>query len=101
VVCSLLVYRVQAAGVATIAHKSGGPQSDIVVPHNGEQTGWLAASAEEYADCMAEILDMATSKPRRLEAIVKAARASVARFSDKEFSKSFLGAVSVLFERYE
>lgn len=97
--CRFLRPNAQAAGVATIAHKSGGPESDIVVPFTGEQTGWLASSPDEYADCMAEILDMAASKPKRLEAIVKAARASVSRFSDEEFAKGFVREMSVLFKQ--
>lgn len=45
-----------AAGVVTIAHNSGGPQCDIVVPwgnrNNAQRTGYLAAKPDEYADVL-------------------------------------------------
>lgn len=38
----------------TIAHRSGGPEADIIVPlPNGEATGFLAETPEEYASAMA------------------------------------------------
>jgi alpha-1,2-mannosyltransferase len=38
-----------AAGVIPVAHNSGGPKSDIIIP---ERTGFLASTAEEYADAL-------------------------------------------------
>jgi alpha-1,2-mannosyltransferase len=35
----LNLYRCQAAGVVVLAHDSGGPKSDIVVPFEGKPTG--------------------------------------------------------------
>ncbi|CAM9442817.1 unnamed protein product [Choristocarpus tenellus] len=48
------VVEMMAAGMVTIAHRSGGPEADIVVPlPNGKSTGFLAATPEEYA-CILE-----------------------------------------------
>lgn len=46
----------QAAGMVTIAHRSGGPAADIVVPlSDGRDTGFLAETPEEYAEGMARV----------------------------------------------
>lgn len=48
----------QAAGVVTIAHRSGGPAADIVVPlPDGRITGFLATTPQEYAEAMARVFD--------------------------------------------
>lgn len=82
-----------AAGTVILAHKSGGPKLDIVVPHEGGPTGFLADDEDSYADAMATILGMAPSA--RLE-IRRNARQSAARFSDQEFEACFLAAMEPL-----
>lgn len=82
-----------AAGTIVLAHKSGGPKLDIVVPHQGRQTGFLADSEDSYAAAMETIL--ALSPSARLE-IKHAARESVRRFSDQEFEACFLSAMEPL-----
>eukprot|EP00061_Rhincodon_typus_P011224 g36087.t1 len=67
------VVECMAAGTVILAHNSGGPKLDIVVPHNGVQTGFLADSEESYADAMKNILSLSPEK--RLE-IRKNARQS-------------------------
>lgn len=49
------VVEMMAAGVVTVAHNSGGPKSDIVVPFNGVRTGFLAATPSQYADALEAI----------------------------------------------
>lgn len=90
----------QAAGLVTIAHRSGGPEADIVVPLNdGQPTGFLAETAEEYARAMARVfssgggggvaegfgvpLSVSTSHIR------VAARESARRFSNEVFDDAF------------
>ncbi|KAI1885429.1 hypothetical protein AGOR_G00220070 [Albula goreensis] len=90
------VVECMAAGAVILAHKSGGPQLDIVVPHEGRPTGFLADDEDSYADAMERILALTPSA--RLE-IRQNARASVARFSDPEFEASFLAAVEPLMDR--
>lgn len=47
-----------AAGLVTVAHASGGPKSDIVVEYDGGSTGFLAATATEYADALEKAFGM-------------------------------------------
>lgn len=82
-----------AAGTIILAHNSGGPKLDIVVPHEGQITGFLAESEEGYAETMAHILSLSAEK--RLQ-IRRTARASVSRFSDQEFEVAFLSSVENL-----
>lgn len=84
-----------AAGTIILAHNSGGPKLDIVVPHEGEVTGFLADSEEDYAETMAHILSMSEEKRLRVRSN---ARASVNRFSDREFEVAFLSSVEKLFK---
>ncbi|XP_075418993.1 GDP-Man:Man(3)GlcNAc(2)-PP-Dol alpha-1,2-mannosyltransferase [Tenrec ecaudatus] len=88
------VVECMAAGTVILAHNSGGPKLDIVVPHEGDITGFLAESEDTYAEKMAQILSMPTEQ--RLQ-IRTRARASVHRFSDQEFEMAFLLSVEKLF----
>ncbi|KAG7463609.1 hypothetical protein MATL_G00178410 [Megalops atlanticus] len=92
------VVECMAAGTIILAHKSGGPKLDIVVPHEGGQTGFLADDEDSYAEAMERILSMTPAA--RLE-IRRNARASVARFSDQEFEASFLAAMEPLMATLE
>lgn len=85
-----------AAGTVVLAHKSGGPKLDIVVPYDGQPTGFLADSEDSYAAAMATIL--ALSPAARLE-IRRNARRSVERFSDQEFELCFLAAMESLMSK--
>jgi alpha-1,2-mannosyltransferase len=76
------IVELMAAGVVPVAHNSGGPKQDIVVPFEGQATGFLATQPEEYADCMAKIL----LHPDETEKMQIAGRKSANRFSDEEFS---------------
>ncbi|KAM9851415.1 GDP-Man:Man(3)GlcNAc(2)-PP-Dol alpha-1,2-mannosyltransferase-like isoform 2-T2 [Aulostomus maculatus] len=82
-----------AAGTTVLAHKSGGPKMDIVVPYEGSQTGFLANCEDTYAATMETIL--ALSPTARL-GIRRSARRSVERFSDQEFEVCFLAAMETL-----
>ncbi len=101
----------QAAGVLTIAHNSGGPKSDII--EHGK-TGYLAASAEEYAACMQQVA-MAKAHCSREEEeeeeteeeeeeaalgrfglMQECARRSAGRFSDEKFAIAFTDAMRPL-----
>lgn len=87
------VVECMAAGTVILAHKSGGPKLDIVVPHDGGATGFLADDEDSYAEAMERILNLTASA--RLD-IRRRARQSVTRFSDQEFEASFLAAVEPL-----
>lgn len=59
--CRLLpagVVECMAAGTIVLAHKSGDPKLDIVVPYEGGQTGFLADSEDSYTAAMETILEL-------------------------------------------
>lgn len=78
------VVEFMAAGIIPIAHNSGGPKLDIVVPG----TGFLAATAEEYSDHVIRVLEMTDEE---LEGIRERGREHVmGTFSDAAFSTVFI-----------
>ncbi|XP_052526823.1 GDP-Man:Man(3)GlcNAc(2)-PP-Dol alpha-1,2-mannosyltransferase [Tympanuchus pallidicinctus] len=89
------VVECMAAGTVILAHNSGGPKLDIVVPYEGRMTGFLAENEDSYAETMAHIFSM--SPEERLE-IRESARQSVCRFSDQRFEETFLLSVEPLFK---
>lgn len=89
------VVECMAAGTVILAHNSGGPKLDIVVPYEGRITGFLAENEDNYAEKMAYILSLSPEK--RLE-IRENARRSVYRFSDRHFEETFLLSVEPLFK---
>jgi alpha-1,2-mannosyltransferase len=80
------VVEMMAAGLLVVAHDSGGPKTDIIVPFDGKPTGFLASTCEEYADCIKEALGMDKGSMKEMR---QRARASALRFSDQAFSESF------------
>uniref|UniRef100_A0A8C8M7G8 GDP-Man:Man(3)GlcNAc(2)-PP-Dol alpha-1,2-mannosyltransferase n=1 Tax=Oncorhynchus tshawytscha TaxID=74940 RepID=A0A8C8M7G8_ONCTS len=87
------VVECMATGTVILAHRSGGPRLDIVVPYEGGQTGFLAEDEDGYADAIERIL--ALSPSARLE-IRRHARLSVTRFSDQECEACFLATMEPL-----
>lgn len=75
------VVEYMAAGLVTIAHKSGGPLMDIVGAD--ETRGYLANSVDTYAQCFKRGFNLNEEQRREL---VFRGRASVNRFSDAAFS---------------
>jgi alpha-1,2-mannosyltransferase len=80
------VVEMMSAGLITIAHDSGGPKSDIIVPFHGQPTGMLASTAEEYANAMHQAFTMTKADA---DAMRKNARQSATRFSDEQFNATF------------
>lgn len=87
------VVECMAAGTVIVAHKSGGPKLDIVVPFEGGQTGFLADDEESYAEAIERILTLPPASRLQMR---RNARQSVARFSDEEFKACFLAAMGPL-----
>ena len=52
------IVEMMAAGLLTIAHRSGGPLMDIVTEDAGARNGFLAVTAQEYAAHIAFIINM-------------------------------------------
>ncbi|XP_053561007.1 GDP-Man:Man(3)GlcNAc(2)-PP-Dol alpha-1,2-mannosyltransferase [Bombina bombina] len=89
------VVECMAAGTIILAHNSGGPKLDIVVPYEGHETGFLADNEDTYASAMEHILSLS---PEKRLLIRQNARHSVVRFSDQEFEANFLSATEQLFK---
>ena len=73
------------------AHNSAGPQMDIVLPEDGEQTGFLARTVDEYADAILSVIRMPETERLKMAA---AARRRAARFSEQRFYEDFKAAIS-------
>ncbi|KAG7397540.1 asparagine-linked glycosylation protein [Phytophthora boehmeriae] len=80
-----------AAGMLVVANNSGGPKADIVK----SGTGSLALTAEEYADKMLVMLDQSAVETVEMREV---ARKSSLRFSDDEFGRQFISAMSTVLE---
>lgn len=92
------VVECMASGLITIAHNSAGPKMDIVVPHSGKKTGFLAETEEEYTECMYQVYRM-NDKARG--AIRAAAREQVKKFSQERFNENFIDTFNELcFNKY-
>lgn len=76
-----------AAGTVVLAHNSGGPRMDIIVPRDGQPTGFLADSVAGYAEAMARIFSL--SAKARTD-ISRNAREHVRLFSAETFEQNFL-----------
>lgn len=83
------VVECMASGTIILAHNSGGPEMDIVTDYEGRPTGFLAATADEYAEKMRDIFSLTSQL--QLE-IRTNARRSVRRFGEPEFTRAFLCA---------
>lgn len=88
------VVELMAAGIVPVAHSSGGPLADIVVPVEGEPSGLLAADADEYAHAMHDVLACAARRDGSFGAWQERARAAAARFSDERFAEAFTRALA-------
>jgi alpha-1,2-mannosyltransferase len=86
------VVEMMAAGLVVVAHRSAGPQMDIVTPIAGHATGFLASSEEEFAVGLADALELATptgaTRKEQLRAFQERARANTERFSDEVFASN-------------
>ena len=82
----------QAAGCIALAHKSGGPLIDIVVPYENTPTGYLADSVETFAQCIDEILHLSHDEFLR---IASAAQSSASkRFSAQVFEGALMESMN-------
>ncbi|KAG0465537.1 hypothetical protein HPP92_019701 [Vanilla planifolia] len=90
------VVEYMAAGAIPIAHNSAGPRMDIILEEDGQRTGFLASSKEEFADAILEVLRMNESERLKIAA---AARRRAQRFSEKRFYECFKSAVLPILSR--
>lgn len=76
------------------AHNSAGPKMDIVLEEDGQKTGFLAETVEEYAEAILEIVKM--NETERLK-MAESARKRAARFSEQRFCEDFKTAIRPIF----
>nr|AAD25934.1 hypothetical protein [Arabidopsis thaliana] len=88
------VVEYMAAGAIPIAHNSAGPKMDIVLEEDGQKTGFLAETVEEYAEAILEIVKM--NETERLK-MAESARKRAARFSEQRFCEDFKTAIRPIF----
>lgn len=81
------VVEFMAAGLIPVAHASGGPLKDIIVPFNGKPTGYHAKTPNEFADVLHTVLTL--PKEDELGLRTRARTWAVQRFSEEEFEKGW------------
>ncbi|KAJ3764017.1 mannosyltransferase [Lentinula raphanica] len=81
------VVEFMAAGLIPVAHKSGGPLEDIVVPFNGQLTGYHADSVETFAEALHTALLLSSEEDIAMRQ--RARTWAVQRFSEAEFERSW------------
>ncbi|GAQ82192.1 UDP-Glycosyltransferase superfamilly protein [Klebsormidium nitens] len=84
----IVVVEYMAAGAVPIAHRSGGPQADIVVPV--PQVGLLAETVDEFAEAIHTVLKWPEAKRK---SVAQAAREKAKEFSGERFTTDFKRAV--------
>jgi len=92
------IVEMMAAGLLTIAHRSGGPLMDIIVEDAGARNGFLAVTPQEYAAHIAYILTM--SEEAR-EGVRSRAAASSDMFSSSQFEGGWVRATDPLFAHFQ
>eukprot|EP00249_Psilotum_nudum_P007213 c20401_g1_i1 orf=213-1646(-) len=90
----IVIVEYMAAGAIPIAHNSGGPKMDIVLDDDGEATGFLATTLDEFAAAMYTVLTMTEEQWSR---IALAARRRASLFSEQRFSHDFKNAMGLIF----
>ncbi|KJA23300.1 glycosyltransferase family 4 protein [Hypholoma sublateritium FD-334 SS-4] len=76
-----------AAGVIPVAHASGGPLKDIIVPFNGERTGFHASTLDEFAEAIHTVLSLSPEAEQAMR--LRARTWAVQRFSEEEFERGW------------
>jgi alpha-1,2-mannosyltransferase len=95
------IVEMMAAGLIVVAHNSGGPKSDIVVPlHRSSaissqtatttKTGYLASTVDEYAQAIHSTLTLDITEATLIR---RNAQESARRFTDEVFAQSFEQAI--------
>jgi len=82
------IVEMMSAGMIVVAHNSGGPKSDIVIPNSG----FLASTCVEYAQAMKQVLET----PADFDVMRHRARDSASRFTEEEFGKRLVQGMQKL-----
>ena len=73
-----------------VTHASGGPLHDIVVPLDGEATGFHAHDSQSFADAMHRVLSMGKSEEQAMRE--RARRWAVDAFAEERFVEGWEAA---------
>ncbi|KAK3055325.1 asparagine-linked glycosylation protein [Extremus antarcticus] len=89
------VVEYQAAGLISVVNDSGGPKEDIVVPIDGQPTGFLASTTPEFTEGFAKALALSADDALAMR---HRARKSSLRFSEETFSTAWTAHLERLVE---
>uniref|UniRef100_A0A7S4MFI8 GDP-Man:Man(3)GlcNAc(2)-PP-Dol alpha-1,2-mannosyltransferase n=1 Tax=Vannella robusta TaxID=1487602 RepID=A0A7S4MFI8_9EUKA len=92
------IVELMASGVIVVAHNSGGPKMDIVKEHNGQRTGFLASTEEEYASELYQMFSLSQNEQTQIQ---EAARERTKLFSDETFKENFITEISPIIDSLE
>jgi len=81
------VVEFMAAGVIPIVHASGGPLHDIVVPVDGQRTGFHARDPESFARAVHDVITM--PEEERVAIRARAQQWATTRFSQEAFERGW------------
>ncbi|KAG2069040.1 mannosyltransferase [Suillus decipiens] len=84
------VVEFMAAGVIPVTHASGGPLHDIVVPLDGEATGFHARDPQSFANAMHTVLSMNKSEEQAMR--TRARTWAVSAFAEERFVEGWEAA---------
>ncbi|KAI5123105.1 hypothetical protein M0805_001461 [Coniferiporia weirii] len=84
------VVEFMAAGVIPVAHASGGPFNDIVLPYKGEPTGYHATTSETFGAALHTVLSL--SHAEELAMRERARAWAVEHFSRGGFERAWEGS---------
>jgi len=91
------IVEMMAAGLLTIAHRSGGPLMDIITEETGSRNGFLAVTPQEYAAHIAFIISM--SEEAR-DSVRTRAAGSCQMFNCDQFDRGWIRATDPLFSKF-
>jgi alpha-1,2-mannosyltransferase len=84
----IVIVEYMAAGLVPVAHNSGGPKMDIVVPYNDNTTGYLASTSEEFATKLANVFSLSKEEYKNMQ--INARECVINKFSENVFKESIL-----------
>lgn len=87
------VVEYQSAGLIPVVHNSGGPKLDIVMPHNGQPTGFHAETEEEYAKAFEDIFRMPDAERSQMRL---RGREVAKKFTEAQFAKRWVAEMKEL-----
>ncbi|RHZ89423.1 hypothetical protein Glove_14g13 [Diversispora epigaea] len=86
-----------AAGTIPIAHNSGGPKMDIIIPYNNQITGFLANDANSFANEIYKVLTLTDDEFRKIQN--SAREHAKLHFSEFVFQNSILELLNPLLSK--